>query len=66
MSKSYVSAVWTPAKLSHFVSNLRKKVRPDRPADRYSIALDGFYGLDIAVRMDAGGLMIGVEDALVR
>ena len=44
---------------SHFDSNLRKKARPDRSADQYRSALDGF-----CVPKHTEGLRIGVGDAL--
>ena len=43
---------------------VQEKVRPDRRADWYRLALDGFWGLDRAVRTYADGLSVGVGDTL--
>lgn len=47
-----------------FVASLREKSRPDRPADQYRPALDGFYGPDSTVRTDAGDLRVRLKNAI--
>ncbi|VAH69373.1 unnamed protein product [Triticum turgidum subsp. durum] len=49
---------------SMFVFGLREKSRPYRTADRYRPALDGFRCPNIMVRTHAGGLRVGVGDAV--
>lgn len=41
-----------------------RKYRLDRVVDRYKYALNDFHGPDNANRTDAGGLKVGVGDAL--
>ena len=48
-----------------FLSGLREKSCVDHLADRYRTVLDGFRYPDNAVRTDAGGLRVGVGDALM-
>lgn len=58
------TVVRTPATHPQFISTLQEKARPDRRANRYRTALYGFRGPDRGVQTYAGGLRIGVGDAL--
>ena len=53
-----------PQTSNTFVTNLRKKSRLNRPANRYWSALDGFHGPDNTILTVMEDLRIRLEDAL--